>query len=52
MSSVLREREQLLDLARRDLVHVDSAIAVERRDAAVFFEAVGVGGDLDEADRA
>ena len=25
----------------RDLVHVDAAVAVERRDAAILFEAIG-----------
>ena len=47
----LGEREQLLHLARRDLVHVDAAVAVECRDAAVLLEAIAVRGDLDEADR-
>ena len=51
MSSVLREREELLHFARRDLVDVDAAVAVERRDAAVLLEAIGIGRDLDEADR-
>ena len=45
------ERKQLLDLTRRDFLHVDAAIAVERRHAPKFFEAVRVGGNLDEADR-
>ena len=45
-----REREQPPDLGGRDLVHVDAAVAVERGDAAVLLEPVGVGGDLDEAD--
>ncbi len=46
-----REREQLLHDAGADLVDVDAAVAVERRDAAVLLQAIGVGGDLDEADR-
>ena len=51
MSSVRASGNSSLHLARRDLVHVDAAVAVERRDAAVLLEAIGVGGDLDEADR-
>ena len=32
-------------------MHVDAAVAVERRDAAVLLEPVGLGRHLDEADR-
>ena len=46
------EREQPCHLTRRDLVDVDTAVAVEGGDATVFLEPVGVGGELDEADRA
>ena len=47
----LRQRKKLLHFARRDLVHVHAAVAVERRDPPVLFEPVLVGRDLDEADR-
>ena len=43
--------EQPLHLAGRDLLHVHPAEPVERRDPAVLLQPVGVGGDLDEADR-
>ena len=46
-----RERKQRLHLRRRNLLHVDAAPAVEGGDPAILFEAVGVGGDLDEPDR-
>ena len=46
----LREREELADLGAGDLVHVDPAVAVEGGDAAELFEAIGLRGDLDEAD--
>ncbi len=46
------EREQLLHLGRRDLADVDTAVPVEGGDPAVFLEAVGVRGELDEADGA
>ena len=47
----MREREHLADLARGDLVDVDAAVPVERGDPAILLEPVGVGRDLDEADR-
>ena len=46
-----RQWKQALHLSRRDLVHVDAAEAIEGRDPAVLLQPVGVGGDLDEADR-
>ena len=42
--------EHLLHLAGGDLLHVDAAVPVERRHAAVLLQARGVGRDLDEAD--
>ena len=45
------QRKELLDLRGRDLVHVDAAVAVERRDAAVLLQAIRLGRDLDEAHR-
>ena len=45
------EREHLGDLGGRDLLHVDAAVAVERRDPPVLLEPIRVGGELDEADR-
>ena len=46
----LRERKQLLHLARGELVHVHATIAIERRDTPIFLEPVLVGCDFDEAD--
>ena len=46
----LRERKQLLHLARGELVYVHSTIAIERRDTPIFLEPVLVGCDFDEAD--
>ena len=37
--------------AGRDLLHVDAAVAVERRHPPVLLEPILVGGELDEADR-
>ena len=48
----LRERKQILDLTRRDLVDVDAAVAIERRDAAILLEPIAIARDLDEADTA
>ncbi len=47
----LRQREQLLHLLGRDLLHVDAAGAVEGRHPAVLLQAILVGGHLDEAHR-
>ena len=46
-----RQGEHLGDLGRRQLVHVDTAVAVEGGDPLVLLEAVGVGGQLDEPNR-
>ena len=45
----LGDGKQVAHLRRRDLVHVDAAMAVERRHASVFFESIFVRGDLDKA---
>ena len=45
-----RQREQLGHLLGGDLVHVDTAVAVEGADPAVLLQPVGLGGQLDEAD--
>ncbi len=45
-----RQREQVGDLLRRDLVDIDAAEPVEGRHAAVLLQPVPVGGELDEAD--
>ena len=42
------ERKHLLDLARRDLVHLDAAVSIKRGHTPVLLEAVFVGGDLDK----
>jgi hypothetical protein len=47
----LRERPEIPDLARRDLVHIDTAIPVERRDAPVLLQPILVPRYLDEAHR-
>ena len=45
-----RERKQLLNLARRELLYVHATIAIEGRDTPIFLEPVPVGGDFDETD--
>src|SRR6201987_5052153 len=42
------ERKELPYFTRGDLVHIDTAVAVERRDAPVLLEPVPVRGDFDE----
>ena len=46
-----RQRKQRLHFRRRNLLHPHAAQAVEGGDTAIFFKPVGIGGDLDEADR-
>jgi hypothetical protein len=46
-----RPREQLGDLGRRDLVHLEPEVTLEGGDPAVLLEPVAVGGGLDHADR-
>ena len=48
----LGPREQVSHLGRRDLVDLQAEVALERSDAAVLLEPVGVGGGLDHPDRA
>ena len=45
-----RQREQLGDLARRDLVHLHAAQPVERRDPPVLLQPPRLDGQLDEPD--
>ncbi len=45
------EREQVGHLARRDLVNVDTAVAVECGHSTVFLQAAVVGRHFDESDR-
>ncbi len=46
------QRPQLGDLFRRDLVHLDATVPVERRYAAVLLQAPRLDGQLDEPDLA
>ena len=46
-----RQRKELADFSRRDLVHIDPAITVERGHPSVLLQPVLVGCDLDETDR-
>ena len=45
------QREEVRHLLRGDLLHLHAHVAVERGDAAVLLEAIGCGGQLDEAHR-
>ena len=46
-----RHGEQLADLPRGNLLHVDAAVAVEGRDPPVFLQPIVIRRCFDEADR-
>ena len=45
-----RQRKQIGYLFGRDLVHVDTAVAIERADPAVLLQPIRFGGQFDEPD--